>query len=73
METHSEIESYRRVLTFRTPAGEAATVIVTRRYRAVWLTFHGAEKTTVVMKDPEAAQLIEAVGGASASRFPESP
>jgi hypothetical protein len=59
------MESYRQVLIFRTPAGGAVSVIVTRRHRDVWLTFNGAEKTTVVMKDPEANQLIEAVSGAS--------
>ena len=67
VELHSEIESYRRVLTFRTPEGEAATVIVMRRKSAVWLTFNGAEKTTVVMKGHDVDQLIEAVSCASGS------
>ncbi|MGQ0776832.1 MAG: hypothetical protein ACT4NY_20850 [Pseudonocardiales bacterium] len=48
---HSEIDSYRRVFTFRTPLGEPATVIVMRRRNTVWLTFNGAAKTTVVMRD----------------------
>lgn len=65
MELHSEIESYRRVLAFRTPECQAATVIVMRRRSAVWLTFEGAEKTTVVMGDQDAGQLIEAVSHAS--------
>lgn len=67
MELHSEMESYRQVLAFRTPAGEAATVIVMRRKDAVWLTFNGARKTTVAMRDQEPNQLIEAVSGASDS------
>ena len=65
MELHSEIESYRRVLTFRTPEGGAASVIVMRRRGDVWMTFDGAMKTTVVMKDEDAGQLVEAVCGAS--------
>jgi hypothetical protein len=65
MELHSEIESYRRVLVFRTPEGQAATVIVMRRKSVVWLTFNGAEKTTVVMGDQDASQLIEAISHAS--------
>ena len=67
MELHSEIESYRQVLTFRTPEGEAATVIVMRRKNAVWITFNGAVKTTVVMKDQDAGHLIEAISCASGS------
>jgi hypothetical protein len=65
VELHSEIESYRRVLSFRTPGGEAATVLVLRRRNAVWLTFNGAEKTTVVMGGHDAGQLIKAVSCAS--------
>ena len=69
MELHSEIESYRRVLTFRTPEGKAASVIVMRRRGDVWLTFDGALKTTVVMQAEDAGQLIEAVcDAARASR-----
>lgn len=65
VQTHSESESDRTVLAFRSPAGEAATVIVMRRHSQVWLTFNGALKTTVAMKDPEAGHLIEAVVAAS--------
>lgn len=65
MELHSEIESYRKVLAFRTPDGQIATVIVMRRKSAVWLTFDGAKKTTVVMEDQDTGQLIEAVSHAS--------
>jgi hypothetical protein len=54
VELHSEVESYRRVLPFRTPEGENASVIVMRRRNTVWLTFDGALKTTVVMKDQDA-------------------
>ncbi|MGH3930969.1 MAG: hypothetical protein ACRDTF_13445 [Pseudonocardiaceae bacterium] len=65
MELHSEIESYRWVLTFHTPEGQVTTVLVLRRQSAVWLTFDGAVKTTAVMTGPEAGQLIEAVAEAS--------
>ena len=68
MELHSEIESYRKVLTFRTPEGEAATVIVLRRQSRVWLTFNGAVKTTVVMDGQQAGHFIDAVSCASGSR-----
>jgi hypothetical protein len=68
VEVHSEIESYRKVLTFRTPQGEAATVIVTRRRGAAWVTFNGAEKTTLVLKGEDAGQLIDAVSSASGSK-----
>jgi hypothetical protein len=67
VELHSEIESYRQVLAFCTPEGDAATVIVLRRRNAVWLTFNGAEKTTVVMKDQDTDNLIRAVSCASGS------
>ncbi|MGH3921223.1 MAG: hypothetical protein ACRDSG_19630 [Pseudonocardiaceae bacterium] len=67
MELHSEIESYRQVITLRTSEGQDATVIVMRRRSAVWLTFNGAEKTTVVMVDQEASQLTEAVSAAAGS------
>ncbi len=65
MELHSEVESYRRVLPLRNPDGEAASVIVMRRRNTVWLTFDGAWKTTVVMGDQDAGQLIDAVSCAS--------
>jgi hypothetical protein len=67
MKLHSEIESHRQVLQLRTPDGETATVIVTRRHSAVWLTFHGALRTTVVMDGPQADTLIAAISGASGS------
>lgn len=65
MALHSEIESYRKVLVFRTPQGAVASVIIMRRRGAVWLTFDGAEKTTVVMDGKDASQLIAAVAAAS--------
>ncbi|MGH3798461.1 MAG: hypothetical protein ACRDSP_26760 [Pseudonocardiaceae bacterium] len=65
METFSEGQSDRAVLVFRGLDGCAATVIVMRRRGQVWLVFHGAEKTTVVMSDTHAARLIEALGAAS--------
>jgi hypothetical protein len=61
---HSEKESFRKALPFRAPDGSGATLIVLRRGRTVWLTFSGAEKTTVVMSDPETDDLIETLGGA---------
>jgi hypothetical protein len=67
VELHSEQESYRCVLDFRTPDGEAASVIVMRRHSTVWLTFHGALRTTVVMDGPQAGNLIDAVSCASGS------
>lgn len=65
VELHSEIESYRRVLKFRTPPGEEATVLVMRRRGAVCLTLNGAEKTTVVMHDQDSRELVEALSCAS--------
>lgn len=65
MELHSEIESYRRVLTLRTPEGQNATVIIMRRKSAVWLTLNGAEKTTIDMVEQEASQLTDAVSTAA--------
>ncbi|MFN2496863.1 MAG: hypothetical protein ABR608_13285 [Pseudonocardiaceae bacterium] len=65
MELHSEAESYRRVLPLRTPEGEAATVIVMRRKSAIWPTFDGAMKTTVVMTPQESGHLVDAVTEAS--------
>lgn len=60
-ELHSEAESYRRVLALRTPEGQHASVIVLRRRSAVWLTFHGAMKTTVVLTSEDSGRLIDAV------------
>lgn len=62
---HSESESDRTVLAFRSPEGEATTVIVLRKSTKVWLVFNGALKTTVAMSDPEAAELVDAVRAAS--------
>ncbi len=60
---HSEEEAYRGTLVARTTDGERHTLIVTRRNTSnparVWLTLHGAWKTTVQLTDPEAAQLAE--------------
>ncbi|MGH3928417.1 MAG: hypothetical protein ACRDTF_00390 [Pseudonocardiaceae bacterium] len=65
MELYSESQSDRAVLSFRDQVGEAATVIVMRKGGQVWLVFNGALKTTVVMSDPEATHLIEALTAAS--------
>lgn len=65
-------ETFRAALSGRTPDGEFSTLIVTRqgvgRDGRVWLTFHGAIKTTVEMTDPEAAQLRELIGEATDRR-----
>lgn len=59
VELHSEGESFRKALVFRGPDGSAATLIVLRRKRAVWITFSGAEKTSVTMSDAETDDLID--------------
>lgn len=61
MDVHSERESFREVLALRTPEGHAATVIVMRRDSSVWVTFHGAIKTTVTLSDPQAGHLVDAI------------
>lgn len=65
MDLHSEREHYRAVIELRTPEGETATVIVTRRGSGhpgqVWLTFHGALKTTLAMNDQEAQKVTDAI------------
>ena len=61
MDLHSENESFRVALTFRAPDGSAATLLVLRRRSMVWLTFSGAEKTTVTMSDVESDDLIDAI------------
>lgn len=52
---HSEEEAYRGTLVARTADGERHTLIVTRRHTGnparVWLTLHGAWKTTVQLTD----------------------
>lgn len=68
MELHSEKESYRATIVLRTPEGEHTTVIVMRRGCTVWITFDGAIRTTTVMSDPEASQLIEAITAAQCPR-----
>lgn len=42
----------------RTPEDTRATLIVMRKKQRVWLTFNGAIRTTVVMVDADAAELI---------------
>lgn len=65
METYSESQSDRSVLSFRGPDGQAATVIVMRRGDRVWLVLNGAEKTTIAMTDPQAHLLRESLGKAA--------
>lgn len=64
MELHSEMESFRQAFAFRSPDGGAATLLVLRRSNAVWITFSGAEKTSVVMSDTETEDLTTALGAA---------
>jgi hypothetical protein len=61
VDLHSENESFRAALTFRTPDGSAATLLVLRRGSMVWLTFSGAEKTTVTMSDVQSDGLVDAL------------
>lgn len=65
---YSEEEAYRGTMTARTVDGEPHTLIVTRRHTGnparVWLTLHGAWKTTVQLTDPEAVQLTELITNA---------
>jgi hypothetical protein len=62
------VETFRGAMQGRTPEGEGATVIVLRRGEGpngrVWLTFNGAIKTTVVMTNPETAELVGLLGDA---------
>ena len=68
-------ETFRGTMCGRTPDGQPATVIVTRQGLGpdgrVWLTFNGAIKTTVVMTNPETAQLWELLNKATAARTGE--
>jgi cation transport regulator ChaC len=57
-------ETYRGTLKGRTPDGDPATLIVTRRAGRTWLTFLGAIKTTQVMTDDQADQLAEMIHAA---------
>ncbi|MGH3914221.1 MAG: hypothetical protein ACRDTC_12565 [Pseudonocardiaceae bacterium] len=68
MELHSEIESYRATIGLRTPDGERTTVIIMRRGCSVWVTLNGAIRTTVVMNDPEAGQLVDLITTARGPR-----
>lgn len=72
MDLHSEREHYRAVIELRTPEGETATVIITRRgcgnAGLIWLTFDGAIKTTVAMDDQEAGQVTDAIDTARRPR-----
>jgi hypothetical protein len=70
-------ETFRATMRGRTPDGEPSTVIVTRQGLGsagrVWLTFHGAIKTTVVMTDPETLQLCEQLTTATTARQEKDP
>lgn len=68
VELHSEVESYRATLRLSTPDGDSTTVIVMRRKQQVWLTLNGAIKTTVLMSDPEADLMIDAITTARSPR-----
>lgn len=66
-------EAYRRVLEgCRTPDGDRASLIVTRQGSShagrVWVTFAGAVKTTAVLTDPQASELIKLVHDAAGTR-----
>lgn len=68
VDVHSELESYRKVIELRTPEGRVASVIILRRAEDVWVTFDGALATTVVLSEPQAGQLIDAVSVARSTR-----
>jgi hypothetical protein len=55
---HSEKESFRKALAFRAPDGSAATLLVMRRSKAMWVPFSGTAKTFLVMCDAETIDLI---------------
>lgn len=65
-------ETFRATMQGRTPEGEPTTLIVTRQDLdhpgRVWLTFHGAIKTTVMLTDQETGQLTGLLGDASRAR-----
>jgi len=65
---HSEGESFRKAHVLRAPDGSAATLLVLRRRRFVWLTFSGAEKTSVTTSDTETDDLIETLATARGRR-----
>ncbi|MGH3907528.1 MAG: hypothetical protein ACRDTE_25635 [Pseudonocardiaceae bacterium] len=64
MELHSEGESFRRAHVLRAPDGSQATVLVLRRRADVWLTFSGAEKTSVTMSCAETGELMDTLAAA---------
>lgn len=72
MTSPESLETFRATMQGRTPEGDRATVIVLRRGMGstarVWLTFSGAIKTTVVMTNPETAELVELLGDAQVAR-----
>lgn len=68
MELHSEQESFRKALAFRAPDGSAATLLVLRRKRAVWVTLDGPEKTSVAMSGSETDDLIDTLSAARRRR-----
>jgi hypothetical protein len=65
--THNE--TFRATMQAHLVDGTPTTLIVTRQGLGgdgrVWLTFHGAIKTTVVMTNPETAHLVELLNKAS--------
>lgn len=65
-------ETFRGTMRACTPDGEPNTMIVTRQGLGnagrVWLTFNGAIRTTVVMTNPETAQLCELLNKATTAR-----
>ena len=64
VELHSEGESFRKAHVLRAPDGSAATLLVLRRRTSVWLTFSGAEKTSVTMSCAETDDLIDTLSAA---------
>lgn len=64
MELHSEGESFRKAHILRAPDGSPATLLVLRRRTGVWLTFSGAEKTSVTMNCAETDDLIGTLSAA---------
>lgn len=65
-------EMFRGTMRSCSPEGEPHTVNVTQQGLGnagrVWLTFNGAIRTTVVMTNPEAAQLCELLNKATTAR-----
>lgn len=65
VETYSESQSDRSVLTFQGADGQPAMVIIMRRGARTWLVLNGAERTTVTMTGPQTGELIDALRSAS--------